>query len=395
MNTVRANIKPALLTWARESLGFSLAGAAKRLNVAEDRLKSWEVGEERPTINQLRKMTEVYKRPLAVFFLPEPPKGFQVMKDFRRMPGTIAGLYSPQLLLEVRRAQERRQLALDLLAEIDEKPKPFTLKTELTDDPEQISARIRKALGILYEHQISWRDERAGFNSWRSMIEAVGVLVFQATHVDVGEMRSFCLAESEQPVIVINRKDFPSARAFSLLHEFVHLMLRLSGLCDIEEVDDRPPEEQRVEIFCNRVAAATLMPRDRLLSEDLVITHGVQSIAWTYDEIQELAKRYSVSRESLVRRLLTLGRTTDDFYRKIRAELLAEIQMLKERKKQQAEELEYRRNPPREAISDLGRPFVGLVMMNYYQDRLTLSEVSEHLGVRVRHVPRVQEFMGP
>jgi Zn-dependent peptidase ImmA (M78 family) len=296
--------------------------------------------------------------------------------------------------LEIRRAQERRQLALDLLAEIDEEPKPFTLNTELTDDPEQVGVLIRKALGILYEHQVSWRDERVGFNNWRSAIEAVGVLVFQATRVEVGEMRSFCLAEPEQPVIIVNRKDFPSARTFSLLHEFVHLMLRLSGLCDIEEGDDRPPEEQKVEIFCNRVAAAALMPRDRILSEDLVIAHGVRRTAWTVDEIQELAKRYSVSRESLVRRLLTLGRTTDEFYKKIRADLLAEIQMLKERKKQQAEELEYRKNPPREAISDLGRSFVGLVMMNYYQDRLTLSEVSEHLGVRVRHVPRIQEFMG-
>jgi Zn-dependent peptidase ImmA (M78 family)/DNA-binding XRE family transcriptional regulator len=394
MKIVRANIEPSLLIWARESLGFSLAEAAKKLNVSEDRLRAWEAGEARPTIIQLRRMAEVYKRPLAVFFLPEPPKGFQVMKDFRRWPGTIAGLYSPQLLLEVRRAQERRQLSLDLLAEMDEKPKPFTLKTELTDDPEVIGARIRKELGILYEHQVAWRDERVGFNSWRGAIEAVGALIFQATRVEVGEMRSFCLAEPEQPLIVVNRKDFPSARTFSLLHEFVHLMLRLSGLCDIEEVNDLPPEEQKVEIFCNRVAAATLIPRDHLLSEDLVMAHGVRPTEWAYGEIQELAKRYSVSRESLIRRLLTLNRTTEDFYRKIRAELLAEIQMLKERKKQRAEELEYRRNPPREAISDLGRSFVGLVMMNYYQERLTLSEVSEHLGVRVRHVPRVQEFMG-
>lgn len=394
MKSVKAKIKHTLLIWARESLGFSLADAAKKLNVSEERLTSWEVGEDHPTINQLRKMTEVYKRPLAVFFLPDPPMGFQVMKDFRRMPGTISGRYSPSLLLEIRRAQERRQLALDLLAEIEEKPKPFTLMAELVDDPEQISARIRRALGILHEHQISLRDERAGFNFWRSAIEGFGVLVFQATRVDIGEMRSFSLAESEQPVIVVNRKDFPSARTFSLLHEFVHLMLRCSGLCDIEEGDDRPPEEQRLEIFCNRVAAATLMPRDRLLSEDLVIEHGMRSTAWTDDEIQELAKRYSVSRESLVRRLLTLDRTTDAFYREKRAQLLAEIRDLKERMKQQAEEIEYRKNPPREAISDLGRPFVGLVMQNYYQERLTLNEVSEHLGVRVRHVPRVQEFMG-
>ena len=134
MTTVKANIKPALLIWAREGLGFSLADAAKKLGVSEERLASWEADKDSPTINQLRKMTEVYKRPLAVFFLPDPPAGFQVMKDFRRMPGTILGRHSPSLLLEIRRAQERRQLALDLLAEIEEKPKPFTLTLKKKDN---------------------------------------------------------------------------------------------------------------------------------------------------------------------------------------------------------------------------------------------------------------------
>ncbi len=35
-----------------------------------------EVGEVVPTIAQLRKAAEVYKRSLAVFFLSEPPEGF-------------------------------------------------------------------------------------------------------------------------------------------------------------------------------------------------------------------------------------------------------------------------------------------------------------------------------
>lgn len=394
MKTVRVQIKPALLIWAREGLGYSLAEAAKKLGVSEDRLAAWETGEDRPTINQLRKMAEAYKRPLAVFFLPEPPEGFQVMKDFRRLPGTIAGRYSPPLLLEIRRAQERRQLSLDLFTDIDEKAKPFTLKATSDEDPEAVSVRIRSSVGVVYEQQVTWRDQRTAFNRWRGAIEAAGVLVFQATHASLDEMRGLSLAERLLPVIAVNRRDYPSARTFSLLHEFVHLMLHRSGLCDIDEANDRPPEENEVEILCNRIAAAALMPPDRILAEDLVTKRGAKSVAWTDDEIAEIANRYSVSREALVRRLLTLGRTTQAFYSRKRAQYLDEFKALKDKQRQQQAQTEYRKNPPREAISDLGRSFVGLVMENYYQDRLTLSEVSEYLGLRVRHIPKVQELMG-
>lgn len=207
-------MKPALLIWAREGLGYTLAEAAKKLGVSEDRLPAWETGEGRPTINQLRKMAEVYKRPLAVFFLPEPPEGFQVMKDFRRLPGTIAGRYSPPLLLEIRRAQERRQLSLDLFTDIDEKPKPFTLKATSDEDPETVSVRMRSSVGVVYEQQVTWRDQRTAFNTWRGAIEAAGVLVFQATHASLDEMRGLSLAERLLPVIAVNRRDYPSARTF-------------------------------------------------------------------------------------------------------------------------------------------------------------------------------------
>jgi len=63
----------------------------------------------------------------------------------------------------------------------------------------------------------------------------------------------------------------------------------------------RPPEEQRVEVLCNRVAAGALMPRERLLFEDIVIERGSESTAWTDEDIKELAKRYSISREAVLR----------------------------------------------------------------------------------------------
>src|ERR1043165_3827658 len=116
---VTALVNPALITWARETGGFSVAEAAKKLDVDEAQLVAWENpnAEDAPSIPQLRKIAGVFKRPLAVFYLSEVPKKVDVMRDLRRLPGTGARRYSPALQLEIRAATERRQLALDLASD--------------------------------------------------------------------------------------------------------------------------------------------------------------------------------------------------------------------------------------------------------------------------------------
>jgi hypothetical protein len=49
------------------------------------------------------KAAEVYKRSLAMLFLPAPPEGFSTLCDFRRLDGTDAGKWSPDLHEEFRR----------------------------------------------------------------------------------------------------------------------------------------------------------------------------------------------------------------------------------------------------------------------------------------------------
>lgn len=60
-----------MLVWARKSAGFHLEDAAHKAQVELEILRRWEQGEDRPTVAQLRKLGEVYKRPIAVFHLPE------------------------------------------------------------------------------------------------------------------------------------------------------------------------------------------------------------------------------------------------------------------------------------------------------------------------------------
>jgi len=72
-------VKPKLLVWARESVGLSLTGAAERTKFDVETLRAWESDDldTTPSIAQLRKLGEAYKRPIAVFFLSEPPQGFR------------------------------------------------------------------------------------------------------------------------------------------------------------------------------------------------------------------------------------------------------------------------------------------------------------------------------
>src|SRR5688572_5478710 len=85
----RIPVEPAVLRWARESAGLhQLPVAAKKLGVSEKTIDSWEAGSLPPTIKQLRTLSKIYKRPLAVLLLPRPPKDFDPLRDFRRVAGS-------------------------------------------------------------------------------------------------------------------------------------------------------------------------------------------------------------------------------------------------------------------------------------------------------------------
>src|SRR5690606_21866088 len=98
-----------------------------------------------------------------------------------------------------------------------------------------------------------------------------GVLVFQATGLELKEMRGFSISEKFLPTITLNTKDSPRGRVFTLLHELTHLALREAGVCNlIDSGNGENEEEANIETFCNAVAGAILIPLDKLLSEDLL-----------------------------------------------------------------------------------------------------------------------------
>jgi Zn-dependent peptidase ImmA (M78 family) len=385
MPRVESNPTPSVLKWARTSSGLSPDDAAKKIGVHTWKLLGWEAGTEKPTFTQLRKAGAVYKRPIAAFYLKEEPKGFSAMRDFRRQSGTGARIVSPSLTQEIRKAHDRRDWALELFAQLDDRPKEVNNRLRLTDDVEVAATQIRSFLGITMDTQSQWKSQT--FNQWRLRIERAGILTFEMTTVAVEEARGFSIGLKPLPVAVANIKDSPKARVFTLLHEVAHILMDSGGICNL---DDRGHDDvARSETFCNRVAGAAIFPREAVLQSDTVRRHSRGRPEWTDLELQALSNQFGGSRESALIRLASLGLTSQAFCEARRERFHLEYKQAEvERKAQQDKGFV----PPHQlALLSAGPMFVGLVVENFNRERITTSDFSDYLQIRAKHIAEVQQ----
>jgi Zn-dependent peptidase ImmA (M78 family) len=388
-----ALINKDILSWIRSHYGFDIDYIANKAGIKPEKLHEWETGSSRPTIAQLRKIAKVYGYPIAIFYLPEPPDiKLPRIKDRRLLLGYEERETPPELIHEFRRASERREIMLELLANTEAEPKIFDSQISLEIPPESVGSMIRKMLGISYEEQFSWREPRVAFNSWRNLLEQLDILIFQAPDVSPKAMRGYSIFFNELPIIGINRKDTYNARSFSLIHEMTHLLLKSDSLCDfkVEEVegDSVSPPDKEIEIFCNAVAGCTLVPGEIFMKE------GLLSSAAVMDEegeksIKELSRKYGVSRYVIARRLLSLGLVDDNFYETKHEQYKTEYAEIEDA----ASKRKKRGFPPpvNDVFSLNGRNYVGLVVENLNQGFITTSDFSDYLGIKIKHLERIQD----
>ena len=120
-----AKVNRRVLEWARESAGVTIEEAARKAAVDVERYLGWEHGgpnDEYPSMAKLRSLAGMFKRPVAMLFLQEPPVEREPMQDYRRPPGDAPAPLSRELRLQSRRAFERREHALALYRELGEEP---------------------------------------------------------------------------------------------------------------------------------------------------------------------------------------------------------------------------------------------------------------------------------
>ncbi len=375
--TIRVN--PAVLKWARETSGTTVQDAAKRLKVPPGTFSRWESAETEMTLTHLRELAGYFKRPLAAFFLPSPPKEPDPPTDFRVLPGQTEK-FSRKTRLSIRRAVRLRSVAKDLLVGIQSDARPRLGAAQLTDDPGRIASRERENLRVDLEEQFRWTDGWQAFREWRGSVEEQNVLVFQFA-MPIEDARGFSLSDDLPFVVVVSSSDAAHARIFTLFHEYAHLVLRRPGIClPGSEPRSRAPEAS-VEKWCNRFAGALLVPEVPLLS---ALKSG--SIAdpkrHPHESLAAASRLFKVSQQVVLRRMLD-------------CHAISKAAFQKEMERLQAEAGRFRRgggpvSPARKCLSENGRLFTSLVLEAQGRNIITYADVADYLSLRLKYLREVK-----
>ena len=381
-------VKPAVLVWARESMGRTIEEVAVHLGENEEQVRKWEAGQQQPTLHQLKSLARFYKRPLAAFFLPNPPEEPLLPHDFRTLPDENEIPLSPKTRLAMRQARRLQSIASELKEDNDGDFQARIERAGISDDPEVLACKIRESLGISLAEQLSWEKDTDAMDMWKKSVERLDILVFQMS-MPLEEARAFSFTDGGLPVIVINTKDALKARIFSLFHELGHILLNEGGICDPSKFggEESTKKGKSIEAFCNFFAGAILIPRDSLLCHRLV-EGKTPTYNWPERTLGAISNDFRVSKEVVLRRLLIAGLTSREFY-----SLKHNEWMKKEKKLDSVKGNGIKRDIPKECLQRNGTPLTSLVLDSYRNDRITTSDVADYLGIRVKHIPRIERLL--
>lgn len=291
------SINPALIQWARKRAGLEAAD----LKSYFPKLSEWESGSANPTLKQLEKFSRTVHVPIGYLFLSAPPSESLPIPDFRTMEGRGVDQPSPNLIDTIYLCQQRQNWYREYVKTNYTRTLDFvgaaTLKSNISDTADS----MRNILSVSM-------SERKSASTWEEAlrqliigVEKAGVLVMinsvvgsnNRRKLNVDEFRGFVIADNLSPLIFINGADSKAAQMFTLAHELAHLWLGESG---VSNMDIKQFPEQKVERWCNAVAAEFLVP----LKE---INQAYQLTSNPMDEIQRLAKLFKVSTLVIIRRL--------------------------------------------------------------------------------------------
>lgn len=291
---------------AAERLQLTVPVLAERIGVPKTKSEKFSQG--LMGFTQAQQLATLLELPFGFLYLSELPHPVHPeLPDFRTTKDHIpldADFYDT--LADIRR---KLDWYADYLEVSGEKEKLlFVGKFSPSDDVRDVVTDIRVTLGNISRAN----DKNTYLRHMVAAFEKQGVLVFRngvvgnntRRKLDPQMFRGFAIADPFTPAIFINTNDAYAAQLFTLIHEAAHIWLGESAVSAPTILDDN-----KVERFCNQVAAEFLMPSTEFhqawrAGEDLKMN------------LATLAKMFNVSQYAVVIKALELEKIgKSDFQR--------------------------------------------------------------------------------
>ncbi len=312
------SIKPELIDWAIDRSRMPVDELAQTFK----KLDEWRSGERKPTLRQLELFAHKTMTPLGYFFLDSPPAEQLSIPDFRTVGDSPIQQASPNLIETIQAMRRRQAWMREFLLQEGHEPLEFVGSAKNVFNVVSLAARIRETLGL----NVDWAERHS---TWEEALrtlsqsaDRVGVMVAASSVVglnnhrplDPQEFRGFVLCDDIAPLVFINSADPKSARMFTLAHELAHIWVGADGLFNLI---DTLPSDDKVERFCNQVAAEFLVPGHKLSER----WHEIKNAERPFNRV---ATWFKVSPVAAARRAFDLNLITRaqffDFYEEDRKE---------------------------------------------------------------------------
>lgn len=401
-----ADINPMILKWARETAGLSVDEAAPRVGFANsskssasDKLDAVEQGKTAPTRRQLERMSTVYHRPMTTFYRRQIPAPEDHGVDFRTHPAAVAREINGRLDALIRDVLVKQRIVKSIL-EDDEDSQSLPFVGALSHD-----TSVDKAVGYLNSFFEVREKETPGqrfatadalFNALRRKLESEGVFVLLlgnlgSHHTTISEtaFRGFAIADSIAPFIIINDQDAKAARSFTLVHEFVHVLIGATGISGPPPIESAGKSVRTIERFCNDVSGNFLLPDFAMRLDE-----HYESTENAIPMIDMISKRHKVSEAMIAYRMWRKGILSAETYSTLAAYYAERWRAFKERQRERGKENE---NGPSYFVikkHKLGQPILNLVGEAIRSNEMTYTKAAQVLGVSPNNVKKLISSSG-
>ncbi len=296
-NVVRVKIKKDIFHWA---LSESQKEKEEVINKFP-KFTGWVKGSINPTFKQLQDLANFLKIPFGYLFLEKPPEKDPMEAEFRsinnKLPVMSKNLKDTITAMDMRRnwmSDYRKDLGWDRLDIIER----FDL--EKRNKIGYDASLAKELLGLKDDWYRTAKKHGEAYKFLKNKMEDHGILIMQNGVVgsnnyrklDINEFRAFMLYDDIAPVIFINHNDSLGGKIFSLVHEYIHILLKQEDLFLQEDIYSIKENER----YINRITAEFLMPTKHI------------RVNWStkddpFEQINQMANLFKVSETALAIKL--------------------------------------------------------------------------------------------
>ncbi|MFV3334254.1 ImmA/IrrE family metallo-endopeptidase [Pseudomonas sp. NY15437] len=375
----RIDFNHGRIAWCCEDSGISLHELALQTGVSEATLRKALDGERGLTYSQLKKIADFFGRGILFFMEEGDVRPENVHTPAFRSIANQKPNISHKLRALIERAERQRDIYLELRDEVETDNTPSFIHPEIEKDPIAAADFARNWLGL---------HTQSTFDQYRAAIERRGILVFRSNGYQgqwqiakENPVLGFSIYHVECPLIFVKKQYSETLQTFTLMHELGHILMhKHSSIDDDGDLYNLSGPEREANEFAGHV----LVP-DQFLTA--INDRKMPLDASEYDEwLAPQRKKWGVSGEVILRRLLDNNRITPEDYSAYRAWRNS----LKLPEPEKGGSRGYRHREPMHIFGD---GFVKVVLGSLVAKNISLAKASTYLdGIKVKDIQDLKGY---